>query len=147
MPPPYYAHSAASLDQAEWHRLSVHLTDTVARAAATLESIGGAEIGRAAGLLHDIAYVDGLHTVAPGERAPRVHPVRLDDDVGVDQYGTVVACHVALQIDRLLDAVHSEQLRQILDGSVEQHGHAPDGDMAAVQCQAHHLHELLGEPR
>ena len=84
---------------------------------------------------------------SPGERAPRVHPVRLDDDVGVDQYRTLVACHVALQIDRLLDAVHSEQLRQILDGSVEQHGHAPDGDMAAVQGQAHHLHELFGEPR
>ena len=145
MPPPYYAHSAASLDQAEWHRLSVHLTDTAARA--PLESRGGAEIGRAAGLLHDIAYVDGLHTVAPGERAPRVHPVRLDDDVGVDQYRTLVACHVALQIDRLLKAVHPEQLRQILDGSVEQHGHPPDGDMAAVQGQAHHLHELLGEPR
>ena len=36
--PLYYAHSTASADRADWHRLSLHLMDTAARAAASLES-------------------------------------------------------------------------------------------------------------
>ena len=50
----YCAHSAESVDRGKWHPLSVHLGDTGERAAALLASVGCAEIGRAAGLLHDL---------------------------------------------------------------------------------------------
>lgn len=50
----YYAHSTASVDRTDWHRLALHLKDTAARAAASLEFVGGAEVARAAGLLHDL---------------------------------------------------------------------------------------------
>ena len=53
-PPTYWAHSAESVDRKQWHRLAKHLRDTAARAASFLDSVGCAEVGRAAGLLHDL---------------------------------------------------------------------------------------------
>ena len=52
----YYAHSSSSLvDRKEWHKLSEHLAGTGRRAAEFLEIVDGcADIGRAAGLLHDV---------------------------------------------------------------------------------------------
>ena len=50
---PYFAHSA-EVDPERWHPLSVHLEGTAARAAAFLEPVGIAELGRVAGLLHDL---------------------------------------------------------------------------------------------
>lgn len=50
----YYAHSDASHDPASWHRLSAHLEGVGERAAGFLKTVGFAEFGRAAGLLHDL---------------------------------------------------------------------------------------------
>lgn len=49
----YYAHSASG-DRQRWQRLSVHLENTAERAAAFLDSVGLAELGRVVGLLHDL---------------------------------------------------------------------------------------------
>ena len=93
----YYAHSYESFDRAEWHRLSVHLTDTAARAAATLESIGGVEAGRAVGLLHDI----GKYTLAFQRRLEgkgRVDHSTAGAKLAVQRYGPVVGKMLAFCI-------------------------------------------------
>ena len=50
----FYAHSGDSRDRESWHRLSDHLEGTGERAAAFLDPVGCTEIGRVAGLLHDL---------------------------------------------------------------------------------------------
>ncbi len=50
----HYAHSPRPTDPDKKHRLAEHLIDTGERAAAFLESVGCADYGRAAGLLHDL---------------------------------------------------------------------------------------------
>ena len=51
----YYAHSSSLLSRKEWHKLSEHLAGTGRRAAEFLEMVGCcSDIGKAAGLLHDV---------------------------------------------------------------------------------------------
>ena len=51
----YYAHSSSLVNRKEWHKLSKHLAGTGQRAAKFLEIVDGcADIGKAAGLLHDV---------------------------------------------------------------------------------------------
>ena len=85
----YFAHSA-QVDQERWQKLSAHLKGTATRAAAFLESVGLAELGRAAGLLHDLgkysdefqARLEGSHRrfdhAAPGAR------------LAIDRYGDLL---------------------------------------------------------
>lgn len=51
---PYYAHSAPPDSAYPWHGLADHLHGTGDRAGRSLERLGLAELGRAAGLLHDL---------------------------------------------------------------------------------------------
>ena len=53
-PPKFYAHSDTSEDREHWHRLSEHLHGTGLRAAGFLAAVGGADISKVAGLLHDL---------------------------------------------------------------------------------------------
>ena len=50
----YYAHSAPPGSAVPWHGLADHLQGTGDRAARSLERLGLAELGRVAGLLHDL---------------------------------------------------------------------------------------------
>ena len=50
----YHAHSRDPADRGNWHPLSDHLEGTGARAAGFLSPVGLAELGEAAGLLHDL---------------------------------------------------------------------------------------------
>ena len=66
----YYAHSHPSEDRTDWHKLSVHLQDTGARAASFLERLGCADLGRIAGLLHDLGkYTKEFQDRLAGETA------------------------------------------------------------------------------
>ena len=62
---------------------------------------------------------DGFHAVAAGERAPRPHPVGLQDDIRIDEHGTRVSRHDVSQLDWALDLMPYEQIRKVLDGPIE----------------------------
>ena len=68
-PPKFYADSGTSEDREHWHRLSEHLHGTGTRVAAFLDEVGGADVGRVAGLLHDLG--SGHNPVARHGRPQR----------------------------------------------------------------------------
>lgn len=70
----WYAHGSGGEDRREWHRLSAHLEETGKRAAAFLESVGCADLGRAAGLLHDVGkYTPEFRKRLAGNPGPVDH--------------------------------------------------------------------------
>ena len=83
----YYAHSADPIDHDKWHRLAAHLEDTAARAASFLETVSCGDIGRAAGLLHDVGkYTGEFQTRLQG--GPRVDHSTAGAKIAVARYGT-----------------------------------------------------------
>ena len=84
--PEYYAHSADSIDHDKWHRLAAHLEDTAARAASFLETVSCGDIGRAAGLLHDVGkYTGEFQTRLQG--GPRVDHSTAGAKIAVARFG------------------------------------------------------------
>ena len=85
--PEYYAHSADPIDHDKWHRLAAHLEDTAARAASFLEAVSCGDIGRAAGLLHDVGkYTGEFQTRLQG--GPRVDHSTAGAKIAVARFGT-----------------------------------------------------------
>ena len=82
----FYAHSGTSGDREHWHRLSEHLEGTGTRAAGFLDVVCGADIGRVAGLLHDLGkYSQEFQDRLSGGR--RVNHSTAGAKVAVDRYG------------------------------------------------------------
>ena len=69
-----------------------------------------------AGLRFGHTIFDGFDTVTARECAPRTDPVRFQDDVRVNEHGAMVSRHRTSQVDRMLDTVRREQIRQTFDG-------------------------------
>ena len=88
MPPPkHYAHSSTAQDREHWHGLLEHLDGTGRRAADFLDIVGGAEIGKVAGLLHDLGkYSQEFQERLSGGRK-RVNHSTAGAKVAVDRYG------------------------------------------------------------
>lgn len=83
----YYAHTYATADRTDWRGLSRHLYDTGARSAAFLEHFGCAELGRIAGLLHDLGkYSREFQARLSGEAGPIDHSTA-GAKVALDRYG------------------------------------------------------------
>ena len=77
MTPPrdrYYAHSAPPGSSGPWHGLADHLAETGDRAAAFLDRMGLADLGRASGLLHDLGkYTPEFQNRLRGDSGPVNH--------------------------------------------------------------------------
>ena len=83
----FYAHSDTSGDREHWHRLSEHLEGTGTRAADFLDVVGGADIGRVAGPLHDLGkYTQEFQDRLSGGHQ-RVNHSTAGAKVAVDRYG------------------------------------------------------------
>ena len=97
---------------------------------------GATQVGGVDLLLRSAALVSGLclrdailnrfQMITTGECTPRTHSVTLHNDIRVEQNGATMLRHDASEIDRMLDAMPHEQLREAFDGQIEQVGHAPD---------------------
>ena len=87
------------------------------------------------------AIFDGFHTVAAGERAPCPCPVRLQDDVGVDEHGIRVSRHDISQLDRALDLMCRENLTKVLDRRIKKSSRTPHRDQTLVDGESEYLHK------
>ena len=122
--PTYHAHSAL-VDGQPWQRLSVHLEGTAERAATFLETVGLAEWGRAAGLLHDVGkYTDQFQARLEGSQRRFDHAApgaRLAVDRYGDRLGKMLAFCVAGHHAGLANGVNGERttaLEERLRGTV-----------------------------
>ena len=83
----YCAHTGDGADRENWHRLAVHLENTGRRAAAFLDAVGAAEIGRVAGLLHDLGkYSKEFQNLLETGRG-RVNHSTAGAKEAIDRYG------------------------------------------------------------
>ena len=83
----YYAHACATANRTVWHSLSRHLQDTGARSAAFLERSGCAELGRIAGLLHDVGKYSREFQARLSGEVGRVDHSTAGAKVALDRYG------------------------------------------------------------
>ena len=123
-PSKYYAHSDASEDREHWHRLSEHLDGTGARAADFLDAVGGADVGRVAGLLHDLGkYTREFQDRLSGRRK-RVNHSTAGARVAVERYpghlGKMLAFCIAGHHSGLANGVNGEQITSLEDRLAEQ---------------------------
>ena len=94
-----------------------------------------------AGLCFGHTLLDRFHAVAAGKRSPSAHPVSLQDDVRVYQYGATVSSHDGSQVERGRDTVCGEQVRNALDIQIEQTGDPSDRNVTSFNGKADHFHE------
>ena len=120
----YYAHGGVSEDRAHWHGLSEHLDGTGTRAADFLHAVGGGEVGRVAGLLHDLGkYTQGFQDRLAGSRK-RVNHSTAGAKVAVERYpgplGKMLAFCIAGHHAGLANGVNGEQTTALEDRLDEQ---------------------------
>ena len=124
----YYAHSGASENRENWHKLSEHLEGTGTRVADFLDAVGGGDIGKVAGLLHDLGkYTQEFQDRLSGGR--RVNHSTAGAKVAVDRYGKhlgkMLAFCIAGHHSGLANGVNGEQITA-LEGRLKDKIQAPD---------------------
>lgn len=125
----YYAHSAPSDGAHSWHGLADHLQGTGDRAARFLERLGVADLGRAAGLLHDLGkYTPEFQNRLRGVPGSVNHSTA-GAKVACERYpghlGKVIAFGVAGHHAGLANGVNGEKTNALADRLLQ---HIPDLD-------------------
>ena len=115
----FFAHSHPSLKSARWHALSEHLDNTGARAAAFLDAVNAADLGRAAGLLHDLGkYSDEFQQRLAG-KASRVDHSTAGAQIAMKRYpgplGKIIAYCVAGHHAGLANGVNGQTISALAD--------------------------------
>ena len=124
----YYAHSGASEDRGHWHRLSEHLDGTGARAAGFLDAVGGADIGKVAGLLHDLGKYTQEFQDRLSDGRQRINHSTAGAKVEVERYdklGKMLAFCIAGHHAGLANGVNGEKTTA-LKARLEEKVPAPD---------------------
>ena len=124
----YYAHSGASEDREHWHRLSEHLDGTGARAAGFLDAVGGADIGKVAGLLHDLGKYTQEFQDRLSDGRQRINHSTAGAKVEVERYdklGKMLAFCIAGHHAGLANGVNGEKTTA-LKARLEEKVPAPD---------------------
>lgn len=114
----YYAHSAPPDSAYPWHGLADHLQGAGDRAARSLERLGLADLGRAAGLLHDLGkYTPEFQTRLRG--GPRVNHSTAGAKVACERYpdhlGKLIAFGVAGHHAGLANGVNGDRIGALAD--------------------------------
>ena len=115
----FFAHSHPSLEQKQWHALSEHLQNTGSRAATFLDPLDCAELGRAAGILHDLGkYTRAFQKRLAGEPL-HVNHSTAGARVAIDRYpgplGKVLAYCIAGHHAGLANGVNGQRISSLAD--------------------------------
>ena len=116
--PRYYAHSSSE-ERLQWQRLSVHLEATATRAVAFLDSVGLADFGRVAGLLHDLGKYDPDFQARLRGESRRVDHSAPGAAVAIERYGSqfgkMLAFCIAGHHAGLANGVNGRQISALVD--------------------------------
>ena len=115
----YFAHSHELLEPESWHHLSRHLQNTGERAAAFLDAIGAGDLGRTAGLLHDLGKYSEEFQQRLAGKAARVDHSTAGAQAALKRYpgplGKIVAYCVAGHHAGLANGVNGEKIGALAD--------------------------------
>lgn len=116
----YYAHSASDpRKRQQWQPLSVHLEATATRAAEFLASVGLADFGRVAGLLHDLGKYNPDFQARLGGAPRQVDHAAPGAAVAIDRYGCqlgkMLAFCIAGHHAGLANGVNGKQISALVD--------------------------------
>lgn len=115
----YYAHSHGAVEKKNWHLLSSHLKGTGAKAASFLDIVGSADLGMAAGLLHDLGKYSLEFQSRLTGNPTRVNHSTAGARIAIDRYGErlgkLLAYCIAGHHAGLANGVHGERTTALQD--------------------------------
>lgn len=115
----FYAHSHDIVEKKDWHLLSSHLKGTGVKAASFLDIVGCADLGMAAGLLHDLGKYSLEFQNRLSGNQNRVNHSTAGAGIAIERYGEklgkLLAFCIAGHHAGLANGVHGERITALQD--------------------------------